>query len=559
MFYITSQSQTRKPLQHQCHVAVNDSFPRLKPNPHCWNYVAYVLRICTTVSNWNPLTSYYFRSTTEVNSERRKHSYSKYWYIIHPLSWFRRIWQVCMLIAWLVVLPFDVFESTFHLRLGYEVICWLENVPFIIKFLNILCNLDILMNFFTGYIDISSKKIVIKQRKIAWKYIFSYFIFDMISLTNTVGLYFGLNTSDPQINFPLISIRILRIVRLKTILDYLKEFMSGYSWLEDWYDFVQWSVLFFFGVFYCGCLSCLVPDVVSYYTGKERKSWMHHLEKYYNQQSKQLTSTMLFAHCLAESFYIMLSPINHFTRTTIEDTLICTLTMFIGIFVLVHLFVISYWKLHNLYYPTAKYNAFMDQLENYMTNNDLDETVRRNLRQFYQTNYKAQYFNEADILSTMPKRMRFEIFTHTSMNLYRNCNLFENLPFYFLFKLTSRLKHEFYQAGDYIMMAGTHGNCMFFLSTGTIAIYTADDKEMHHLIDGEYFGNIELIYKMSDRITNAVAIEPCEIFRLNAKDFYNIFSPDSVFYQRVAKSAKNSLDRYNKFKRRQVYLDSRIN
>jgi CRP-like cAMP-binding protein len=46
-----------------------------------------------------------------------------------------------------------------------------------------------------------------------------------------------------------------------------------------------------------------------------------------------------------------------------------------------------------------------------------------------------------------------------------------------------------------IIKAGTVGECMFFIASGSVCVTTAYDQELCHLEEGEYFGEVAFVLK----------------------------------------------------------------
>lgn len=107
----------------------------------------------------------------------------------------------------------------------------------------------------------------------------------------------------------------------------------------------------------------------------------------------------------------------------------------------------------------------------------------------------------------------------------------------------AHLRSEIYLPNDIIIKAGTIGDCMYFISNGTVAISTATGHEVCHLQDGAYFGEIALIRKDSKRIANVIAIEMCEVYKLESKVFKTCLAEQPDTYKRLEKICQ---DRYNR-------------
>lgn len=59
-----------------------------------------------------------------------------------------------------------------------------------------------------------------------------------------------------------------------------------------------------------------------------------------------------------------------------------------------------------------------------------------------------------------------------------NVAVFRSLPKDILVSIVAHLKFELYLPNDVIVKAGTQGDCMFFLASGTVAVLTPTGKEV---------------------------------------------------------------------------------
>lgn len=67
---------------------------------------------------------------------------------------------------------------------------------------------------------------------------------------------------------------------------------------------------------------------------------------------------------------------------------------------------------------------------------------------------------------------------HSCRKLVENVDFFKNLPMLLLLRIVSSLKSETFLINDCIIKVGAEGNCMYFISTGTVAIYTKSGLEV---------------------------------------------------------------------------------
>ncbi|KAJ8981888.1 hypothetical protein NQ317_007280 [Molorchus minor] len=78
---------------------------------------------------------------------------------------------------------------------------------------------------------------------------------------------------------------------------------------------------------------------------------------------------------------------------------------------------------------------------------------------------------------------------------------------------------EIFLPNDTIIQHGSYATTMYFLASGTVAVYTSSGKEICHLCDGDYFGEVSLLNKGQTRTATVVAIETCQLYRLEKNSF----------------------------------------
>ncbi|XP_031788771.1 potassium/sodium hyperpolarization-activated cyclic nucleotide-gated channel 1-like isoform X4 [Nasonia vitripennis] len=103
---------------------------------------------------------------------------------------------------------------------------------------------------------------------------------------------------------------------------------------------------------------------------------------------------------------------------------------------------------------------------------------------------------------------------------------------YFLYVIGA-LKQVIFLQDDVIFKCDTEGKCMYFIVTGTVAIISYSGKEICHLRDGDYFGEIALVQQDHKRITTAIALEMCEVLRFDRRDFNRVITPKSDLHERL--------------------------
>lgn len=79
------------------------------------------------------------------------------------------------------------------------------------------------------------------------------------------------------------------------------------------------------------------------------------------------------------------------------------------------------------------------------------------------------------------------ILMHTCENFLQTVGLFRDLPTTLLYRIVLSLKVEYYLPKDLIVQVGDIGDAMYFIFTGTVAVYTKEGKEARKHISNIFF------------------------------------------------------------------------
>ncbi|KMR01417.1 potassium sodium hyperpolarization-activated cyclic nucleotide-gated channel 1-like protein [Lasius niger] len=179
----------------------------------------------------------------------------------------------------------------------------------------------------------------------------------------------------------------------------------------------------------------------------------------------------------------------------------------------------------------------MAQLKQYMKYRQLPYPTQHRIIAYYEFCFQQRYFREIEILNTLSTYMRQEINMHACRKLVENVTFFNNLPLSLLTRIVAILKAEIFLTNDVIVRANQLGDCMYFIASGTVAIYSNTGKEICHLEDGAYFGEIALVMPEARRVASVVAIEICELYRLDRADFARTIHPYPMLWEQIKKIA----------------------
>ncbi|OWR53498.1 putative hyperpolarization activated cyclic nucleotide-gated potassium channel [Danaus plexippus plexippus] len=150
---------------------------------------------------------------------------------------------------------------------------------------------------------------------------------------------------------------------------------------------------------------------------------------------------------------------------------------------------------------------------------------------------------EARMMSCLTGQLKEDIIMHTGKQLVQDVEFLKQLPRPLLLQIGTKLRVVIFIAGDIIIKINTIGDCLFFIYKGTVAVYSESGKEVCHLEDGDFFGEIALITKNRLRTASVVAVTNCELFQLNREDFESSVSSYSSVYEDFKKIATTRLEK----------------
>ncbi|XP_032682375.1 potassium/sodium hyperpolarization-activated cyclic nucleotide-gated channel 1-like [Odontomachus brunneus] len=191
----------------------------------------------------------------------------------------------------------------------------------------------------------------------------------------------------------------------------------------------------------------------------------------------------------------------------------------------------------------TKFQEIINEVKAYTRQKQLVPHMKKRLLAYYYYRFKNSYFREKQILSNLSETLREEIALESCRRLIENVAIFKSLPRHILQSIVKNLKFELYLPNEVIIKAGSHGDCMFFLSSGTVAILTPTGKEICHLDDGAYFGEIALLVADERRVASVVAIDVCELYRIDRKDFRQCIAVHSELFAEIERIAIERVDK----------------
>ncbi|XP_011496557.1 PREDICTED: potassium/sodium hyperpolarization-activated cyclic nucleotide-gated channel 1-like [Ceratosolen solmsi marchali] len=500
-------------------------------NKYCYSTFSNLFWSWTTINENHPKCRQYLISLATINKERKRHFSNNHWWIIHPFSKIRFFWNNIMMVVFFTaffVIPF----SLCFIILEYRTVK-LSNIN---PFIYIICWIDIISNCITGFFDKQKREVILNQGTILVNYLKGYLLIDILTSLPYNYLTYPwkkiAETDDEYIITTLINfIPVLKLSRYLTFRSFIKQTFLYFN-CEDISCQMFLTSLFCLYILHWFTCFCNYTLLVNVFTEKASTN-----ESYI--KSIEIEEIIERYQC---ALFIVLE---NFTATgygSIEpqseaDIVVCTSLMILGRLVESYIIIILLQTVADRQFAKSKYEQIVNQLLAYAREKQLPAYMKKRLSAYYSYYFRNSYFQEHKILSSLSDALRKEVVLHSCRRLVENVKIFQNLPNSVLIQIVINLKSELYLENDVIIKAGIQGDCMYFLSSGTVIVLTPTGKEVCCLKDGAYFGEVALLVQNQRRVATVIALDICEVYRLDRKDFRKCIAVHSDLFAKIERLA----------------------
>lgn len=175
----------------------------------------------------------------------------------------------------------------------------------------------------------------------------------------------------------------------------------------------------------------------------------------------------------------------------------------------------------------SMYDKMAFQLVQYTKAKKLPDRLRVRLALYYEARFREKFFREHIILSTLSEHLRYEIIYHNCQQFIQSTWFFEDLPKAIVGHVIASLRSTILITNEVIFGdEEVEEPNIYFISSGSVALYSADGDELLHIEDGDYFGEHNVLPNIDNcdvseltRHMRVVAAEITELFVLSKQHF----------------------------------------
>ncbi|XP_030748331.1 potassium/sodium hyperpolarization-activated cyclic nucleotide-gated channel 3-like [Sitophilus oryzae] len=523
-----------------------------------WQAFKLSFRRISLVSERHPIVLEYFNSEVALLNEKKRQVYF-YPYTIHPLSIFKQMYDIFAFFFYGPLVILKLLDWSF---ISAEAMYMSRPLMMMVLIFDVISGVNVILEFFTGYAVPKTKRIELSRIKIAKKYIFSGLFFcDVLSGVPEVFFSYPL---IPKIPYLILKTCILlKLMRMITFFVSFKSMATYFTMGPQKVFIISFFLFTLFTMHFMTCLHVGVPQYRFIMTG------LHHKESWLTQEfMKQGLRTQYITTFFRTAQYTMLISLPNISipYKLVEEVSVASFNYFAGKLMLTVTWIIL---LHNFVSQNSvriKFREVMKELEEYIKAKQISQDLKRRLITYYTYKYQRVFFNERFIKNMFSENLKKEIDVFLCKTLINSVTIFSKLSPKEVEQVVAYLVPEIFLPNEIITQSGTPAESMYFLESGTVAVFTPSGKEINHLQDGAHFGEVAILVKEKHRSASVVAIEISRVYKLSRNDFDKCFRNNAKVYDSLLKLAEDRLkkvrgleERYKKELFEMTYMSSMKN
>ncbi|KAJ8538496.1 hypothetical protein K7X08_027717 [Anisodus acutangulus] len=449
---------------------------------------------------------------TKINHETKLRKY-----IISPFDSCYRSWEMFLLILVIYTAWITPFEFAF-LIYKIDALVIFDNI------VNCLFAVDIFLNFFMAHLDKESYILVDDPKKIAIRYLSTWFIFDVCSTVPFPAFIF-IDHKESGVGFKLLSmLRLWRLRRVSALFARLeKDIRFNYFWTR----YAKLISVTLFAVHCAGCFNYVIADRYP----DTKRTWIGASNPNFKEDSlldRYITSLYWSIVTLTTTGYGDLHAEN--PREMLFDIF----------YMLFNLGLTSYiiGNMTNLVVHRTGYTRiFRDKVEaaqEFSKRNQLSPKIQDQILSHICLKFKTEALQQKETLNVLPKAIRSSIAHYLFFPIVQNINLFQGVSRDLLFQLVPEMEAEYFPPKEDVILQNEAQTDLYIIVSGALDLLADIDGHEHIIgkaVAGESFGEIGVLFGKPQPYA-ARTTEISQILCLSRKTLLNILH-DNPEDQRV--------------------------
>ncbi|XP_022955321.1 potassium channel KAT1-like [Cucurbita moschata] len=400
--------------------------------------------------------------------------------IISPFNPCYRAWEI-----WLVIL---VIYSAWICPFEFAFLPYKQNALFIFdNVVNVFFAADIVLTFFVAYLDARSYVLVHSHKKIALRYLSTWFVLDVCSTAPLQWISFLLTNRTREAGFKLLNM--LRLWRLHRVSSFFARLEKDIRFNYFWVRCTKLISVTLFAVHCAGCFNFVIADKYPV----PKRTWIGAANPNFKEDSLwnlYVTSIYWSITTLTTTGYGDLHAEN--PQEMLFDIF----------YMLFNLGLTSYLigNMTNLVvHRTSRTQNFRDSVRaatEFASRNQLPDGIRNQMLSHICLKFKTEGLKQQDTLNELPKAIKASIAHYLFYPILHKAYLFEGVSRDFLSQLVSDVEAEYFPPKEDIILQNEAQTDLYILVSGSVDLISnieGHDKVIGRAIGGEMFGEFGVL------------------------------------------------------------------
>ncbi|XP_028764964.1 potassium channel KAT3 [Neltuma alba] len=428
-------------------------------------------------------------------------------YIVSPFNPWYRAWEMLLIILVIYSAWICPFEFAF---LPYK-----QDALFIIdNTVNGFFAVDIVLTFFVAYLDSHSYLLVDDHKKIAARYLSSWFIFDVCSTAPFQSISLLFTKHSGELGFKLLNmLRLWRLRRVSSLFARLeKDIRFNYFWTRC----TKLISVTLFAVHCAGCFNYLLADRYP----DSKRTWIGAVYPNYKELSlwdRYVTSIYWSIVTLTTTGYGDLHAEN--TGEMLFDIFYMLFNLGLTSYIIGNMTnLVVHW--------TSRTRNFRDTVRaasEFASRNHLPHHIQDQMLSHLCLRFKTEGLKQQEALNGLPKAISSSISHHLFFPILQKVYLFQGVSHDLLFQLVSEIEAEYFPPKEEVILQNESPTDLYVLVSGAVNIIRyidGQDQVIGKATAGDAFGEIGVLYYRPQPFTVRTQ-ELSQILRLSRTSLMN--------------------------------------
>ncbi|XP_052145631.1 potassium channel KAT1 [Oryza glaberrima] len=422
-------------------------------------------------------------------------------FIISPYDPRYRSWELFLIVLVVYSAWICPFELAFLRDLPSKLLL-VENI------VDIFFAIDIVLTFFVAYVDSKTHLLVDDRKRIAMRYLSTWFIFDVCSTAPFQPIILLFTHKGNDIAFKVLNLlRLWRLHRVSSLFARLeKDIRFNYFW-------TRCSKLISVTLFAVHCAGCFNYMIADRYPNPE-KTWIGAVMSTFRSESlwtRYITALYWSITTLTTTGYGDLHAENP------------TEMLFDIVYMMFNLGLTAYLigNMTNLVvHGTSRTRKFRDSIQaasEFAARNQLPENIKQQVLSHFCLQFKTEGLNQQVMLDCLPKGIRSSIAYSLFFPIIRQAYLFNGVSGNFIAELVMEVQAEYFPPKEDIILQNEGEADVYIVVSGAVNIITTihgNEQVYEKIAEGEMFGEVGALCNIPQPFTCRTA-ELSQLLRIS--------------------------------------------